>query len=459
MFAEHRLEVIRRRSEYELRKNEERLHILEALRIAIKNIDLVIQIIRKSKSAEEARQNLMSKLNLDEIQATAILDLQLRRLASLERQKIEDEYKQVSENIKNLKALLKSPQKMRQVEIEELKSLKAKYADPRRTQIIRLGEGEKGSELLTQTDVMPLENFWIEASSDGLLSRTDSDKPNRLGGDNAPWNMLRANSHQTVFLVTTEGKAAAIHSLAIPTQKNGEQGVLAHKLSPLSEDDILQGIFSVPMDREKLNEGYVLSVSRQGMVKRSALQDLPGASANSFVLAKINDGDELFQVFLTKGNQDLLLTTANGMSIRFNESEIRSMGLIAAGVNGIKLKPGDYVVGVNVIGSKDNIAFITRKGLAKRVSAEDYPLQGRYGQGVISWKLAKDDQIVVQAAGKLSDRVICHFRKSASKVFTLSSAVERTRMANGQSVFTLKPGDELIGATELDDFSTYWEKA
>jgi len=459
VFAEHRLEVIRRRSEYELRKNEERLHILEALRIAIKNIDLVIQIIRKSKSAEEARQNLMSKLNLDEIQATAILDLQLRRLASLERQKIEDEYKQVSENIKNLKALLKSPQKMRQVEIEELKSLKAKYADPRRTQIIRLGEGEKGSELLTQTDVMPLENFWIEASSDGLLSRTDSDKPNRLGGDNAPWNMLRANSHQTVFLVTTEGKAAAIHSLAIPTQKNGEQGVLAHKLSPLSEDDILQGIFSVPMDREKLNEGYVLSVSRQGMVKRSALQDLPGASANSFVLAKINDGDELFQVFLTKGNQDLLLTTANGMSIRFNESEIRPMGLIAAGVNGIKLKPGDYVVGVNVIGSKDNIAFITRKGLAKRVSAEDYPLQGRYGQGVISWKLAKDDQIVVQAAGKLSDRVICHFRKSASKVFTISSAVERTRMANGQSVFTLKPGDELIGATELDDFSTYWEKA
>ena len=300
-----------------------------------------------------------------------------------------------------------------------MKSLKAKYADPRRTQIIRLGEGEKGSELLTQTDVMPLENFWIEASSDGLLSRTDNDKPNRLGGDNAPWNMLRANSHQTVFLVTTEGKAAAIHSLAIPTQKNGEQGVLAHKLSPLSEDDILQGVFSVPMDREKLNEGYVLSVSRQGMVKRSALQDLPGASANSFVLAKINDGDELFQVFLTKGNQDLLLTTANGMSIRFNESEIRPMGLIAAGVNGIKLKPGDYVVGVNVIGGKDNIAFITRKGLAKRVSAEDYPLQGRYGQGVISWKLAKDDQIVVQAAGKLSERVICHFRKSAAKYYPL----------------------------------------
>ncbi|MBP7032216.1 MAG: DNA gyrase subunit A [Chloroflexi bacterium] len=458
VFAEHRLEVIRRRSEYELRKNEERLHILEALRVAIKNIDLVIQIIRKSKSAEEARQNLMSKLNLDEIQATAILDLQLRRLASLERQKIEDEYQQVSETIKNLKTLLRSPQKMRQVEIDELKALKAKYADPRRTQIIRLGEGEKVSELLTQTDVMPLEHFWIEASADGMLSRTDGDKPNRLGGENAPWNMLRANSHQTVFLVTTEGKAAAIHSLAIPVQKNGEQGIPAHKLSPLVEEDVLQGVFSVPMDRENLSEAFVLSVSRQGMVKRSALQELPGASANSFVLTRINDEDELFQVLLTNGKQDILLTTASGMSIRFNETEIRPMGLIAAGVNGIKLKAGDYVVGASLVNEKDSVALITRKGLAKRVPAADYPLQGRYGQGVISWKLAKDDQIVVQTAGKLSDKVICHFRKSASKVFAITTAVERTRLANGQAVFSLKAGDELIGATALDDLSAYWER-
>ena len=459
VFAEHRLEVIRRRSEYELRKNEERRHILEALRVAIKNIDLVIQIIRKSKSAEEARQNLMSKLSLDEIQATAILDLQLRRLASLERQKIEDEYQQVSEIIKNLKVLLKSPQKMRQVEIDELKLLKTKYADPRRTQIIRLGEGEKVSDLLTQTDVMPLEHFWIEASADGYLSRTEGDKPKRLGGDDAPWSMLRVNSHQTVFLVSTEGKAAAIHSLAIPVPKNGDQGIAAHKLSPLKEEDVLQGIFSVPMERANLPEAFVLTVSRQGMVKRSALQELPGASANSFVLTKINDGDELFQVLLTNGRQDILITTASGMSIRFNESEIRPMGLVAAGVNGIKLKEGDYVVGISLIDNKDSVALLTRKGLAKRVKAEDYPLQGRYGQGVISWKLAKDDQIVIQTAGKLSDKLICHFRKSASKVFTITNAVERTRAANGQSVFTLKAGDELIGATALDDFSAYWEKA
>ncbi|MGV8050324.1 MAG: DNA topoisomerase (ATP-hydrolyzing) subunit A [Anaerolineaceae bacterium] len=458
VFAEHRLEVIRRRSEYELKKNEDRLHILEALRTAIKNIDLVVQIIRKSQSVEDARKNLMGKLDLDEIQADAILDMPLRRLASLERKKIEMEYQEISTAIKNLKALLGSPVKMRQVEIEELKQLKTKYGDTRRTQIIRLGEGEKASDLLTQTDVMPLENFWVEASEEGLISRTDGDKPNRLGGEDAPWSMIRTNSHQTIFLVTTEGKCASIHSLSIPVQKNSEDSIPVHKLSPLQENDILQGIFALPIDKSELSERFIVTVTRQGMIKRSAVADLPGASAASFTLVKTNDGDELFQILLTRGNEDLLITTANGLSIRFNENEVRPMGLVAAGVNAIKLKEGDYVVGAGVLDPKDEVALITRKGLAKRVRAEDYPVQGRYGQGVISWKLAKGDQIVAQLTGKLTDKGICHFRKSASKVFSITNAISRTRMANGQSVFTLKPNDELIGFTPLEDLTVYWEK-
>ncbi|MFZ3151290.1 MAG: DNA topoisomerase (ATP-hydrolyzing) [Anaerolineaceae bacterium] len=458
VFAEHRLEVIRRRSEYELKKNEDRLHILEALRTAIKNIDLVIQIIRKSQSVEDARKNLMSKLHLDEIQANAILDMPLRRLASLERKKIEIEYQEISAAIKNLKGLLNSPVKMRQVEIEELKQLKAKYGDARRTQIIRLGKGEKASDFLTQTDVMPLENFWVEASEEGLISRTDGDKPNRLGGENAPWSMIRTNSHQTIFLVTTEGKGASIHSLSIPVQKNSEGSIPVHKLSPLQENDILQGIFALPIDKSELSERFIVTVTRQGMIKRSAVADLPGASAASFTLVKTNEGDELFQILLTRGNEDLLITTANGLSIRFNENEVRPMGLVAAGVNAIKLKEGDYVVGAGVLDPKDEVALITRKGLAKRVRAEDYPVQGRYGQGVISWKLGKDDQIVAQLTGKLTDKGICHFSKSASKVFSITNAPSRTRMANGQSVFTLKPNDELIGFTPLEDLTVYWEK-
>ena len=457
VYAEHRLTVIRRRSEYELRKNQERLHILEALRIAIKHIDEIISLIRKAQTVEDARQKLMTRYELDEIQANAILEMPLRRLASLERKKIEEEYDMVSKAIAELKALLKSPAKMRVVVIEDLKAVKAKYADSRRTQIIHLGEGAKSSDFLTQTDVIPLENFWVEANEKGIISRTEGDKPSRLGGENAAWNIVRTNTHQTVFLVTTEGRCAAIHSLSIPTVKNGDSGVPLNKVAPLHGDDVLQGIFALPMDKESLPEHYVVTVTRQGMIKRSTISELPGASAGSFTLVKVNDGDELFQVFLTQGKEEILLTTANGMSIRFNEEEVRAMGLVAAGVNGIKLKEGDFVVGASVISPKDEVTFITKKGNAKRVAASDFPVQGRYGQGVIGWKLPNDDQLVVQLAGKLTDKGVCHFHKSASKVLTITNAVSRKRGASGQSVFTLKPGDEVIGFTPIVDMAAYWE--
>jgi len=459
VFAEHRLVVIRRRSEYLLKKNEDRLHILEALKIAIDHIDEVIRIIRKSASVDEARTNLMTKYKLDEIQANAILEMPLRRLASLERQKIEDEYKEVSKTIADLKALLKSPKLMRNVAIEELKAIKQKYGDARRTQIIQLGEGEKASDMYTMTDVMPVENFWIEVSENGLLSRTEGDKPNRLGGEVAPWSMIRTNTHQTVFLVTTEGKAAAISSYSVPVQRAEEEGVPASKVAPLHKDDILQGVFAVPINGEADKECYVVTLTRQGMIKRSAVADLPGASASAFTLVKVNENDELFEVLLTRGDQDLLLVTAAGMAIRFNENEVRSMGLVAAGVNAIKLKPGDYVIGAAAVDDKDEVALLTQKGLAKRAVGAEYPLQGRYGQGVIAWKLDKDDQVSASIVGKLTDRGICHFRKSASKVFTITNAISRKRASSGQVMFTLKAGDEIIGFTNLDDYVQFWDKA
>ena len=303
---------------------------------------------------------------------------------------------------------------------------------------------------------MPLENFWIELKIRSI-SRTDGDKQSRLGGVDAPWQILRTNSHQNVYLVTTSGKAAAISSLSIPSQIQFEEGKKASQISPLDEDDFIQAIFTVPMEREELPERYLVSVSRKGMIKRSLVSELPGASASSFVLARTNDDDALLTVFLTKGGQDILITTATGMSIRFNEEDVRPMGLIAAGVNGIKLKENDYVVGASVIEEKDEIGFVTKLGLAKRVLAEEFPIQGRYGQGVIAWKLAKDDEIVAQLVGKLTDKGVCHFRKSASKVFTITNAVSRKRAANGQVMFTLKAGDELIDFTSIHDYTRYWE--
>jgi len=271
--------------------------------------------------------------------------------------------------------------------------------------------------------------------------------------------MIRTNTHQTVFLVTTEGKAAAISSYSVPVQKAEEEGVPASKVAPLHKNDILQGIFAVPINGEADKERYVVTVTRQGMIKRSVVGDLPGASASTFTLVKVNENDELFEVLLTRGDQDLLLVTAAGMSIRFNENEVRSMGLVAAGVNAIKLKPGDYVVGAAAIDDRDEVALLTQKGLAKRAAGSEYPLQGRYGQGVIAWKLDKDDQVSAALVGKLTDRGICHFRKSASKVFTITNAISRKRASNGQMMFTLKASDEVIGFTNLDDYVQFWEKA
>jgi len=456
VFVEHRIEVIRRRSEFLLRKNEERLHILKALRIAIQHIDEIIRLIKKSQSVDDARQSLMSKYALDEIQANAILEMPLRRLASLERQKIEDEFKEVSKTIEELKALLKSQKKMRQVVIGELREVKETYGDSRRTQIYTLGEGEKASDFLTVTDVMPLEHYWVEISEDGLLSRTENDKCNRLGGENAPWSLIRTNSHQTIFLVTTEGNSAAIASLSIPVQRDNNNAVPAHKVAPLHPNDILQTVFTVPIDTEDLPERYVITVTRQGMIKRSAVKDLPGVSVSDFVLCKVNPDDELFQVLISDGNQDVLIATASGMCIRFSETEVRSMGLVAAGVNAIKLKEGDSIVGASLLSDKDEVALLTRLGLAKRIPASDFPVQGRYGQGVIGWKLGERDQIAAMLVGKLTDKGITHFSKTASKVFTVTNAVSRKRAANGQSMYPLKAGDEVIGFTTMMDYSDYW---
>lgn len=457
VYAEHRQTVIRRRSEYELRKNQERLHILEALRIALQNLDEIIDIIRRSQRVETARENLMRRYKLDEVQANAILDMPLRRLAALERKKIELEYQEVAAKIAELKALLKSPKRMRQVVIDELKQVKSKYGDARRTQIIQLGAGEKASQFLTQTDVMPMEVFWVALTDDGRISRTVDDKPYRMGGSKAPWSLIRTNSHHTIFLVTTEGKAAAIHALSIPVQNSPDEGVKVHTISPLVATDTLIDVFAVPMDNSELPERYIFSVSRLGMVKRSLVSDLPGPSASSLTIAKVNEGDELYTVFITNGKEDILLSTAQGMSIRFSEEEVRAMGLVAAGVNGLKLKEDDFVIGAGALHARDNIIVISRTGKAKRMEAKDFPVQGRYGQGVITWKLDGDDQLVVQMIGKLTEKGICHFRKAASRLFKVGDAAKRTRMANGQSLFDVKAKDEIIGFTSIDDLTAYWE--
>lgn len=443
VFLDHRLEVVKRRAEYQLKKSEERRHILGAYRVALENLDEVITIIRRSRRVETARNNLMRALNLDQIQAQAILDMPLRRLAALERRKIEEEYKQVVDTIKQLKNMLHSQKIMRQVVINELKQVREKYADPRRTQIIQMEEGETAVNLLTTSDVMPEEHVWVAISEDNTIARTNKDKSFRQWGINAPKFVLRTTTHQTIFVVAENGEAASLAVHTIPVADSPENGVKISALVPFRESQTISMLLSAPANLEE-SDGYFISVSSKGMVKRSLLSDLPGPSANLFNLTKINEDDQLCTVIFTRGDEDIVLCTSNGMGIRFNEEDVRPMGLLAAGVGGIKLRGNDKVVGAGVASRRGEVLLVTNLGNVKRLAPEAFPTQGRYGFGVITWKLSKSERIIGMMVGLLTHNGVLHFKEAASRLVHVTDAPSRSRMQKGDKVIDLKKNDEIV---------------
>jgi len=446
VFADHRIEVVKRRSEYELRKAEERLHILNAYLTALDNLDEVIDTIRRSQRVETARNNLMRKFNLDEVQAQAILDMPLRRLAGLERKKIEDEHKEVSKRIKKLKGLLRSPKKMRGVVIDELKAVREKYADPRRSQIIQMEEGETAVDLLTTTDVMPEEQVWVAISNDNRISRTSSDKSFRQWGVDAPKMVLRTTTHQTIYVVAENGEAAALHVHALPIADEPEKRTLVPSITPLTSDHKLKVAFSAPMDTDE-DDGYIMSVSRLGMVKRSLLSDLPAPSANLITLVKINEGDSLNSLVFTKGEEDVILATKNGMGIRFTEEDVRPMGLVAAGVGAIKLRDDDEVVGAGVASRRGEVLLVSNRGKAKRIAPDEFPTQGRYGYGVIAWKLGEGERVIGMLVGLLTHNGVLHFKDAASRLIHITDAPSCNRMQRGDTIIDVKKNDEILEMT------------
>lgn len=446
VFIDHRLDVVKRRSVFELKRAEERVHILKAYLKALENLDAVIDTIRRSQRVETAKANLMRKFSLDDIQAQAILDMPLRRLAGLERKKIEDEFKELVKKIKELKGLLRSSQKMREVVIAELKEVREKYADSRKTQIIQMDEGETAIDLLTTSDVMPEERVWVAVSRDNHIARTKDDKSFRQWGIDAPALMLRTTTHHTVFIVAENGEAAALHVHALPVADEPEKGALISAITAFDPGAPLKMLFSAPADLEE-GRGYVVSVSRQGMIKRSHRSELPAPTANLFTLVKLNEDDTLISVLTTSGDQDLLLATRDGMAIRFNEEDVRSMGLVAAGVGGIKLRDDDEVVGAGVVAKRSEALFVTNRGKAKRIDLDEFPSQGRYGYGVIAWKLTQDERVIGMMIGMLTHNGVLHFREAASRLIHVTDAPSARRSQKGAQVVDVKHGDEILALT------------
>jgi DNA gyrase subunit A len=446
VYIEHRLTVIKRRAEFDLDKAKARAHILEGYLVALKNLDEVINLIRSAPDVETARAKLMKRYKLTELQANAILDMQLRRLAALERKKIETEYREVTALIKELTDLLKSPKKMRGVVADELLKVKAAYGDRRRTQIVDLKEGKKGAKALTTRDLLPKQSVWVGVTADGVVARTHDEKEPRHSGNDAPRWLVKALTTDTIYFVSKLGKAAAVAAHLIPESDKLGGGSLYYKVSPLSETDPLAAVFALPANKPELGEETcVLTVTRYGMVKKTPLSELPGPSSQTFTLVKVNEGDILISVGLTDGKKkEILLVTALGMAIRFKEDDVRPMGLVAAGVNGIKLEEKDEVVGMEILPAEGDIFVLASDGKAKRVEQKDFPVQGRYGKGVTVWDLPAKVKIAGTATGKPNHVAAIHMSRGAAKSTRLDAAGVRKRAAaKGDAVVEVKPGEEV----------------
>ncbi len=440
VYVEHRLDIIRRRSEYDLTRAKNRMHILEGLLIALNNLDEIIELIRRSRTVDTARANLQRQYKLSEEQATAILDMRLRRLAALERKKIEEEHKEVKKLIKQLEDLLHSPQKMRSVVSEELAVVKENYGDRRRTQIVEVEEGAKMIDLLTMGDLVPDQLTWAMISEDGLICRTPEDKAPRIWGRTAPTLLVSGNTRDTLFLVSSTGETAAIPMHSLPEAELADQGVPIHTVSPFKNGSRITTMFSLPPEDQRAPDYYVMTVSRGGMVKKSEVTELPGPTAQTFELAKAKPRDEIAFVLVTTGKDDIMLASSTGMAIRFSEDDVRPMGLLAAGVNGIKLKGDDEVIGALVVNPKYEIFILASDGVAKRVKADQFPTQGRYGQGVTVWKLDKNVRLIGIANDKPNQKVTVHLEQLAAKGIRLDEAPIRTRPAGGKAVVDPKLG-------------------
>jgi DNA gyrase subunit A len=443
VYLEHRLEIVKRRSKHDLKKAQAREHILEGLTTALDNLDEVIDIIRKSRSAQTARNNLVREFSLSEIQAQAILDMPLRRLAGLERKKIEDEYKKVKKTIKDLTTLLKSPKKMREVVSQSLQEIKERFADGRRTQIAMV-EGGLDAAPMQLSKLTPSEKVWVMINRDGLISRTPGDDPPRPSGWDVPNWLVRVNTRDTLYLVSDMGEAAAIPAHTIPEAAKPSQGSHFSSLTPFDNGTELSSVFGLPPKDKRGESWHMITVTEQSMLKKSDINELPGPSAQLFPIVKINSKDKLISVRLSDGSKDIFLATRQGMAIRFKEDEVRSMGLVAAGVNGMKLSKGDGIIGMETLPKKGELFFLTSSGRAKRIKSDDFPLQGRYGKGVIAWKLPDGVSLVGMTAGKGTMRVTVHLSKYAPKSARLDDAPIQTRVAQkGKEVVEIRDDDSV----------------
>lgn len=390
-FIKHRLEVVRRRSEFELKKAKERAHILEGLLIAVNNIDEVIETIKKSKTVDNARENLMKKFKLSEIQATAILDMQLRKLAALEMQKLEEEYAQIKKTIDHLEDLLAHPKKMLSVIKKELIDIKDKYGDDRRTKVYKSRVDEFSEE-----DLIPNKETIISLTRSGYIKRVPMGtyKSQARGGkgvigfatkdEDEVYILRNAMTHDQVLFFTDRGKVYQIKAWDIPESSRQTKGQAIVNVINIEQGETVTSFLTYNKKNSE-HVKYIFMATKGGIVKKTKIQEFEKIRKTGKVAIKLDGGDKLNWVSLTTGSFEILLITYNGKSIRFHEKEVRPTGRDTRGVRGILLKNEDFAVSMDVIDNELKEAeFLTimEKGLGKKTAITKFPVQKRSGQGV-----------------------------------------------------------------------------
>ena len=386
-YIEHQKEVVTRRTQYDKEKAEARAHILEGLLIALDHIDEVIRIIRASETDQEAQAELMSKFKLSERQSQAILDMRLRRLTGLERDKIQSEYDELIALIADLADILTKPERVAQIIKEELDEVKRKFADKRRTELM-VGEvlTLEDEDLIEETDVL------ITLSNKGYIKRLDQDEftAQKRGGrgvqgtgvkdDDFVRELVSTSTHDYLLFFTNKGRVYRLKGYEIPEYGRTAKGLPVVNLLKLDEGESIQTIINV--ESERSDDAYLFFTTRAGIVKRTSVKEFANIRQNGLKALNLKEDDELINVLLTEKDTDIIIGTKLGYAVRFNQSTVRSMSRSATGVKGVNLREGDTVVGARVITDQDEVLIITEKGYGKRTVATEYPTKGRAGKGM-----------------------------------------------------------------------------
>lgn len=458
-YIKHRYIVIRNRSQFELKQAKARLHILEGLKIAVDHIDAVIATIRASKDQEEAKKNLIAKFKLSEIQATAILDMQLRRLAALERQKIEDELLMVKETIAYLEDLLTHGEKILVVIKNELAKLKEKYTDPRRTKVYKGKVGEFSEE-----DLIPNEPTVITLTNTGYIKRQslNSFHTQHRGGKGITGMSVKeedgisrirsAKTHDNILFFTNKGKVYQLKAYEIAESSRTSKGTAIVNLLNIESGEKVESFI---VHDKNLKEGFVFLTTRKGTVKKTDLAEFENIRRNGMIAIKLDPSDELAWSKITDGKNDILIITKAGKAIRFPESDVRPIGRPAMGVRGIKIDASDEVIGMDIINKNEKADLVTimENGLGKKTPISQFPLQGRGGQGV---KVAKvtprtGNVTVAQVIPVESESIIITSSKGQIVKLAVSSIPKLSRDTQGVILMRFSdPSDKVASATCIE---------